>query len=97
MGKENLDVPSGSGSGYYASSGRMSRGNSSQNIPLILANDPQSMLMQRRIADVENGFKQLDKVTDEIDYDIETFEGKYEQIYWQEQFRTIHKSIELKS
>ena len=92
MGKGSLDVPSGGGSGYYGSGGRMSRGSSSQSIPSILA--PHSMLMQRRIQDIENGFKQLDKITDEIDYDIETFESKYEQIYQQEPIRTIHTILE---
>ena len=87
MGKEILEVPSGSGNGYYSGTGKMSRGSSSQNIPLIITNDPESVLMQKRIADVENGFKQLDKITDEIDYDIEIFDSKYLQSQFMELIR----------
>ena len=77
MGKDDLEVPSDNMNGSYSNTGRISRGTSSHNIPLIVANDPESMLMQRRIEDVENGFRQLDRLTDEIDYDIETFESRF--------------------
>ena len=71
MPGDELEVPSDYGNG----SGRLSRGSSSQNIFTKTMADPALEMMQRRIDDLDYGFKHLDRITDEIDYDIETVES----------------------
>ena len=75
--KDELEVPSDNSIGYYSANGQLSRGSSIHNLSstTMFVPDPASMLMQKRIDDLSRGFKQLDRITDEIDYDIETFEG----------------------
>ena len=75
--KDELEVPSDNSIGYYSANGQLSRGSSVHNLSStsMFVPDPASMLMQKRIDDLSRGFKQLDRITDEIDYDIETFEG----------------------
>ena len=90
---EELEVPSDErlSIGYFSSNG-LSRSNSAQNINL-LAEDPASQLMQKRIDDLEIGFKQLDRRTDDVDYDIETLEtvtGKMRICY-----DDLHEDIQL--
>ena len=68
-----------SGDGYNSKSERMSRGNSEQNIHLKSL--PHSMVMHKRIEDLANGFRKLDRITDGIDHDIEAFESKCDQNY----------------
>ncbi len=57
--------------GYYSANG-LSRSNS---VTKLQSEDPADILMQRRIDDLEKGFKNLDHLTDDIDYDIETLEN----------------------
>ena len=78
MGNDELEVPTEGGARQYGGSGGLSRSSSNRNIPSIVASSSSSMLMQKRIDDVESSFKHLDRLTDEIDYDIETFECMYE-------------------
>jgi len=68
----NGDMEFLSEDGYYSKSERMSRGNSEQNIHL--KSSSHAMVMQKRIEDVAIEFRKLDRITDEMDHDIEAFE-----------------------
>eukprot|EP00794_Sanderia_malayensis_P016947 gene16947-18654_t len=69
------DAPDDLSAGYFSSSTDLSRSNSTHNITKMSTDDPATLLMQKRIDELEIAFKQLDKIADDIDYDIETLEG----------------------
>ena len=75
----NGDMEFLSEDGCYSKSERMSRGNSEQNIHL--KSSSHAMVMQKRIEDVAIEFRKLDRITDEMDHDIEAFESTCYQNY----------------